>query len=103
MIKVSVFYPHGENKRFDMNYYCAKHIPMVQQKLGAALKKTEIDEGLAGGAPGAPAPFVGVAHLYFDSVDAFQAAFHPHGQEIMADVPNYTDIAPVLQISAIRS
>lgn len=103
MIKVSVLYPHGEHKRFDMTYYCAKHIPMVQAKLGAALKKTEVDEGMAGGAPGTPAPFVGAAHLYFDSVDAFQAAFHPHAKEIMADVPNYTDIAPVMQISTVRT
>ena len=103
MIKVSVLYPHGENKRFDMQYYATKHIPMVQGKLGAALKKTEIDEGLAGGTPGAPPAFVGAAHLYFDSVDAFQAAFHPHAKEIMADIPNYTVIAPTIQISAVRS
>jgi len=38
MIKVSVFYPNEERKKFDMDYYCNKHIPMVQQKLGAALK-----------------------------------------------------------------
>jgi uncharacterized protein (TIGR02118 family) len=103
MIKVSVLYPHGENKRFDMTYYASKHIPMVRDKLGAALKKTEIDEGMAGGAPGAPPPFVGAAHLYFDSVESFQAAFHPHAKEIMADVPNYTDITPMMQISALRS
>jgi len=33
MIKVSVFYPNTEGKKFDMAYYCNKHIPMVQQKL----------------------------------------------------------------------
>ncbi len=102
MIKVSVYYPHGENKKFDMNYYVTRHIPMVVAKLGAALKKVEVDEGIGGGAPGSPPPFVGAGHLYFESVEAFQNAFGPHGKEIMADVPNYTDITPVIQISAIR-
>ncbi len=38
MIKVTVFYPYDEGKKFDMDYYCSKHIPLVQQKLGDALK-----------------------------------------------------------------
>jgi len=38
MIKVSVMYPSGEGSKFDMAYYCNKHIPMVRQKFGAALK-----------------------------------------------------------------
>lgn len=102
MIKVSVYYPRGENKKFDMTYYVTRHIPMVVAKLGSALKKVEVDEGLAGGAPNSPPPFAGVGHLYFESVEAFQNAFGPHTREIMSDVPNYTDITPVIQISAVR-
>ena len=56
---------------------------------------------MAGGAPGAPAPFVCVGHLYFDSVADFQAAMKPHGQELFADVPNFTNIVPQVQISEI--
>jgi hypothetical protein len=29
MIKVSVFYPDRDGARFDMRYYCERHIPMV--------------------------------------------------------------------------
>ncbi len=36
-----------------------------------------------------------------DSVEAFQAGFGPHVQEIMADIVNYTDVAPVIQISEV--
>ena len=62
---------------------------------------TPIDKGLAGGAPGDPATYVGMCHIFADSVEAFQKGFGPHAKEIMGDIPNYTDIAPVMQISEV--
>jgi len=34
-------------------------------------------------------------------MEAFQAGFGPHAKEIMADIPNYTDLTPVIQISEV--
>jgi uncharacterized protein (TIGR02118 family) len=102
MIKVSVLYPNSGDTKFDMNYYVTKHMPMVRQKLGAACKGVAVEQGIAGGAPGAPPAFVAMGHLLFDSADAFQKAFAPHASEIMADIPNYTKIQPVIQISDVK-
>jgi len=102
MIKVSVFYPNRPGAKFDMKYYCEKHIPMVQQKLGAACKRVAVEEGVAAMPPGAPAAYLAMGHLYCDSVEAFQTAFAPHAQAIMADIPNYTDIQPTIQISEVK-
>jgi uncharacterized protein (TIGR02118 family) len=102
VIKVSVLYPGGETTKFDMDYYCKSHMPMVQQKLGAACKSMAVEQGLAGGAPGAPPTYAAMGHLYFDSVAAFQAAFGPHATEIMADIKNYTNVQPVIQISEVK-
>ena len=102
MIKVSVLYPKTSDGSFDMKYYLEQHIPMVQSELGTALKSSSVEEGLAGGAPGEPPAFVAMGHLYFESVDAFQAAFGPHAESIMADIPNYTNLQPALQISEVR-
>lgn len=102
MIKVSVMYANEDGKKFDMDYYCNNHIPMVQEKLGAALLKAEVDEGLGGGAPDAPAAYVAMGHIYFESMDSFQTAFAPHAGEIMADIPNYTDIEPSIQVSEVK-
>jgi uncharacterized protein (TIGR02118 family) len=99
---VSVFYPQTAGTSFDMRYYLEKHMPMVGQKLGAACKGMTVEQGLAGGAPGAPPAFVAIAHLTFDSVDAFQKAFGPHADGIMADVPNYTKIEPIIQVSDVK-
>ena len=102
MIKVSVFYPNNEGAKFDIDYYCNKHIPMVRQKLGAACKTAAVEHGIAGPTPGSRPAFIALGHLYFDSVEAFQTAFGPHAEAIMADIPNYTDIQPTIQISDVK-
>lgn len=101
MIKVSVFYPAGADAAFDIDYYCATHMPMVQRLCGPALKGYTVDKGIAGATPGSHAPFVAAGHLHFESVEAFQQSFGPNSSEIMADIPNYTKIAPVMQIAEI--
>ena len=102
MVKVSVFYPNGADTKFDWDYYLTKHMPMVQATLGAACKKTEVDHGLGGGQPGVPASFVAVCHLHFDSANAFEQAFGAHGESIVSDIPNYTNVQPIVQVSEVK-
>ena len=101
MIKVSVMYANTPGARFDHEYYRDKHMPLVKTRMGDACKHYAVDRGLAGGAPGAPATYVGMCHIFCDSIEAFQAGFGPHAKEIMADIPNYTDQTPVIQISEV--
>jgi len=100
MIKVSVLYPNSAGARFDMAYYTSKHMPMVQKKVGTC-KGIAAEKGVAGGAPGSAPTYIAIGHLLFDSVEAFQSGFGPHAAEIMADIPNYTNTQPVIQISEI--
>ena len=102
MIKVCVLYPQAPGTRFDHDYYRDHHMPLVQARLGSALLRYTVDRGLANGAaPGEPPPFVAGCELFFDSVESHQAAFGPHAAEIMADIANYTDRRPVVQISEV--
>ena len=101
MIKVSIMYPNDKGSTFDVTYYCRTHIPMVRQKLGAALKGVTVEQGIGGEEPGSPPPYVALCHLLFDSVEAFQAAFAPHVEQFEADIPNYTDTQPAIQISQV--
>ncbi len=101
MIKVSVMYPNTPGARFDHTYYRDTHMPLVKAKMGDFCKYYTVDKGLAGGEPGAAATYVGMCHIFCESVEAFQAGFGPHAQAIMADIANYTDLAPVLQISEV--
>ena len=102
MIKVSVLYPNGPDVSFNVNYYCDTHVPMVARLLGDALKEGHVDAGLAGGAEGVAAPFAAIGHLLFDSVEDFQQSFGPNAEEIMSDLPNFTNAEPVIQISEVR-
>jgi uncharacterized protein (TIGR02118 family) len=102
MIKVSVMYPFIEGATFDMDYYIQNHMPTLRKKLGSSCKRTEVDQGLAGGAPGSQPVYTAAAHLLFESLEAFQAAFAPHAASLMADVANYTNIEPVVQISEVK-
>ena len=99
MIKIGVFYP--QSQKFDWDYYINKHTPMIQ-RLMPAMKKVEIEKGIAGGAPGTSATYQCVCNLHFESVEAFQAAFGPHAGEIMGDIANYTDAQPVVQIGEVK-
>ncbi len=102
MVKVSVLYPYKEGSRFDMDYYLKSHIPMVQKKLGAACKQIAVEQGLSGAMPGTKPAFSVTAHMLFDNLGAFQAAFAPHAAEIQGDIPNYTQEQPIIQISEVK-
>ena len=101
MIKVSVMYPYAAGARFDHDYSRDKHMPMLKARMGDACKSYTVDKGINGGAPGAPPVYVGMCHIFCESVETFQAAFGPHAKEILADVANYTDLKPVMQISEV--
>lgn len=101
MIKVSILYPNGEGKKFDMDYYKTKHMPMIANLLGDSLKLLAIEAGISGRTASDPAPYLAVGHLYFDRLSAWQNSFRPHADKIRSDIPNYTNIQPVILISEV--
>ena len=101
MIKMSVYYPADGGSKFDHDYYRTRHIPLLQERLGNACLRYEIEKGLVGGEPGSVAEFVAARHVYSPTFAIFQEALGPHRTEIRADVANYTDIAPIVQFSEI--
>ncbi len=94
-------YPNSLEATFDMKYYCNTHISLVAGILGDALKGGSVDSGLAGGALGQPAAFIAMGHLIFDSIESYQQSFIPYTEKIMADISNFTNTQPQIQISEI--
>jgi len=103
MIKLSIFYPDGEGKKFDKDYYLDVHMPLSIKLQGDAIKHVEVDFGFSGGMPGSKAPYVAVCHFLYDSFEAFQQAFMPHAETLMQDIANYTNIQTVIQFSEVKT
>ena len=102
MIRVNVIYANKTGARFDFDYYLNQHIQIVRERCHPfGLQSISVDRGVGGLAPGSPATYACVASLTFASLEGLQQALAAHGAEIMADIPNYTDIEPILQISEI--
>ena len=93
-VKVTVLYPASEGSTFDMAYYNTKHREIVERALGPV--EFSCEEGLP------DQPFMATGHLVYDSMDVMQQAMAgPDAGEAMADVANFTNITPQLQIGTI--
>lgn len=101
MVKVTVMYPFSEGARFDHAYYRDRHMPMMKARLGSACAYYTVERGLSGRETGSPPTFIAMCAFICESAEAYRAASQEHRAEILADIPNYTDIAPVVQISEV--
>jgi uncharacterized protein (TIGR02118 family) len=85
-----------------MSYYLNSHMPLAMRLLAKGLRKTEVDAGIQGAAPGEPPAFFGGCQFYFDSVEAFTEVWSSAGAELAADIPKYTDVAPIIQFNDVK-
>lgn len=101
MIKISILYPN--TSKFDMDYYLNTHMSLSIELLskGKGYRGVSVERGLGGASPGAAPAHVAMCHFLFDTTDDFMAAFLPHAAELQGDMPNYTDIEPVIQFSEV--
>jgi uncharacterized protein (TIGR02118 family) len=102
MIKVNFFYPNKPGSHFDAEYYIDIHMPMAINRLGSALKGVSAEIGISGAMPGSEPPFAAHCAFSFESVQSFTEAVMPHYAELQADIPKYTDIEPIVQISELK-
>lgn len=94
MISVHILYPRTDESTFDMDYYTSTHMPMLADALG--------DDCTAWGASSVPAgPWAAIGWATVTSQDAFNAGMKEHGGKIMADVANYTNVAPEMVIGDV--
>jgi len=101
MVKISILYPNKGH--FDMRYYLDTHMPRSIALLsqGKGYRGVSVERGLGGAAPGSAPAFVAMCHYLFDTAEDFMAAFMPHAAELQGDMPNYTDIETVIQVSEV--
>ncbi len=100
--KVTILYPNGEDKTFDMDYYEKKHMPMVAGFIGENLKFYEIDKGISGRTSNDKPPFLAIGYFYIKDVAEYNKAIGQNRETIIGDFKNYTNVQPVIQISEAK-
>lgn len=101
MIIVTVMYALKPESRFDLHYYTATHMPLVRARwTPCGMQQATVLKGLPG--PDGAKPTYGyTALLRFGSPAELQDALAKHGREVMGDVPNFTDVQPIIQANEV--
>ena len=99
-ITVTVLYPNTPQSRFDVDYFVKTHIPLVEEHWGGrGLTSVKLLKGAATADPATPPPYQVITVMGFESLQAFRAAAKESGAQVMGDVANFTDVAPIVQIN----
>ena len=75
-------------------------MPMVEGFIGADVIRSEISWGTAG-LNGAEAPYMCIGQIYMKTTAGLNAAFANHMDDMVEDIPKYTNIEPIAQIEEI--
>lgn len=98
-ITVTVMYPNTPGSKFDMDYYLGAHRDLVGKLWGDSLITARAVKGLGTPDPDTPAPYQVMAIFEIESMAVLQQMIGDHGEEVMGDIPNFTDVTPTVQIS----
>jgi len=99
MVKVNVAYPNKPGSHFDADYYLKVHMPMVARQLAHVAKDMTVEIGISTQDPDEPPAYAAIAGFMCESPEVFAEAFAAFCKDWQADIPNYTDIEPVFQVS----
>ncbi|KJZ72781.1 hypothetical protein HIM_07856 [Hirsutella minnesotensis 3608] len=85
---VIIAYPRSPELKFDYNHYLSKHMPLCNKKWASyGLQSWDVMEGTE------DSPYFVMCITRWPSIQAFETAMKDVGQELVADVPNYTNAA----------
>jgi uncharacterized protein (TIGR02118 family) len=101
MIRITLIYKRTDDSFFDFDYYVNHHISMSRRLLSdCGLTSIEVEKcvrTLDGGA----SDIVCICHVDFESEESLSKALKVHGEEMMADFPNYTNIDPEIYVCGV--
>ena len=97
---ITVMYPNTPGVTFDFGYYLEHHATLIDRLYGNSIAKLELRRGSAT-PEGSPAPYVAIINIWIADQEAFDSAGAKHGATLIADVPNFTNTMPTIQIDEI--
>jgi uncharacterized protein (TIGR02118 family) len=97
---ITVLYPNKPGVTFNFEYYRDHHATLIERLYGEGIAKTELRRGVAT-QDGSAVPFIAIINIWIGSQDVFDAAGVKHGATLVADVKNFTNTMPMIQIDEI--
>ena len=98
MLTIAVFYAKTATARFDIAYYLNTHTPPRKRLFEPfRMQNLRLLRG-TGSLDGSPAPYEGLAFLDMPLLEGLQHALAQHASQVLGEIPNYTDVQPVIQI-----
>ena len=103
MVQVSVMYPRQEGKTFNLEYYIREHMALVHKLMDSrGLQQAEVNVGIPG-IEGEESDFFAIGNLIFKSVEDYGNAFNAVGKELVDDIPNYTNVEPLIFVGEVTT
>ena len=100
MYIITIHYPNADGATFDFDYYRARHLPEVGKAFGpfglgyaSVLKGEESVDGSP------PAYFITTVLSFRDEQGARDAMASDGAKALVADVPNFSSVRPVVQFN----
>jgi uncharacterized protein (TIGR02118 family) len=91
---MTILYPKTDDATFDMEYYTSTHMPMLAKAMGDGCQGW-------GAASVTSDNHIAMGWLVVDTMDTFNAGMAAKGDEIRADVANYTNQQPEIILGEV--
>ena len=98
---INILYPAKDNDAFDFKFYLDRHVPLIKDILGASLHRLEVRKG-ASAQDGSSAPtYTCVISIWIADWPAYEKALAARASELIAEVPLFTKVMPMIQIDEV--
>jgi uncharacterized protein (TIGR02118 family) len=93
---ITVLYPNSPGARFDFDYYLRHHKTLIERLYGAGIGRYDVRRGIL--SPDGQAPtYIAVIAIWIGSQEVFDDAAARHAPTVVADLPNFTNVQPLIQ------
>jgi uncharacterized protein (TIGR02118 family) len=97
---ITVMYENTPGVKFDFDYYLKHHATLINRLYGDGIAKLELRRGAAT-PDGSPPLYIAIINIWIGSQAAFDQAAEKFAATLIADVPNFTNSMPKIQIDEI--
>jgi uncharacterized protein (TIGR02118 family) len=97
----TVLYPRGEGITFNFEYYRDHHLKTIMKLYAGLIDRFELRKGTSGPDGSSPSQYIAVVNIYVADPKGFAEANEKYRDTLVADVPNFTNGQPYIQVDEI--